>query len=73
MVNRQGEHVVGLMLMGLEDKCWIRFLLPMFCKIDTKKAYEHFNWDCLIYFLRRMRFDERWVMQPRKNNLLLLH
>jgi len=26
-----------------------------------KKAYDHVNWDLLIYVMRRMGFGERWI------------
>jgi hypothetical protein len=30
------------------------------CKLDLEKAYDHVNWDFLIYLLRRCGFSEKW-------------
>ena len=31
------------------------------CKLNIEKAYDHVNWDLLIYMMRRMVFRERWI------------
>jgi hypothetical protein len=32
----------------------------LLCKLDLEKAYDHVNWDFLLYMLQRCRFGERW-------------
>ena len=32
----------------------------LMCKLDLEKAYDHVNWDSLLYMLKRCGFGERW-------------
>ena len=35
-------------------------VLGVLCKLDVEKAYNHVNWDFLIYMLDRCGFHEKW-------------
>jgi hypothetical protein len=32
----------------------------LLCKLDLEKAYNHLNWDFLLYLLHRCGFGEKW-------------
>jgi hypothetical protein len=39
----------------------LRFREPgVICKMDLKKAFDHVNWEFLLYMLRRCGFGGKW-------------
>jgi hypothetical protein len=37
-----------------------RMRSSVLCKLDLEKAYDHVNWDFVLYLLQRCGFGERW-------------
>jgi hypothetical protein len=42
------------------DSCLRSHLPHVVCKLDIEKAYDHVNWDCLLFLLDRMGFGFKW-------------
>ena len=42
------------------DSCMKSGIRGVLCKLDLEKAYDHVNWEFLLYMLRRCEFSARW-------------
>jgi hypothetical protein len=57
-----GYQVLDSVLIANEvlDTCMRSAVLGVICKLDLEKAYDHINWNFLLYLLKRCGFGERW-------------
>jgi hypothetical protein len=52
--------VESLLVNGLVSVSRIKSSVPgVLCRLDLEKAYDHVNWEFLLYFLRRCGFGEK--------------
>ena len=58
----QGKQIIDSVLIANEilDSRLKQGNPGVLCKLDIKKAYDHVNWDFLLYLLRRYGFSRQW-------------
>jgi hypothetical protein len=58
----EGYQILGLVLIANEFlDCRIWTSTPwVICKLDIGKEYDHANWDCLFFMVKRVGFGEKW-------------
>ena len=56
----KGRQILDSVLIANECSRFKASNLGVLCKLDLEKAYDHVNWDFLIYLLRRCGFSEKW-------------
>jgi hypothetical protein len=58
----KGRQILDLVLIA--NECLNRMLKSeepgVLCKLDMEKAYDHVDWNFLLYLLRRCGFREKW-------------
>ena len=59
----QGRQILDVMLIGSEavDSRLKNNNLGLLLKLDIEKAYDHVNWDCLLFVMSNMGFRQRWI------------
>lgn len=55
----KGRQILGSVLIANECLGSRTGVPRVLCKLDLEKAYDHVNWDFLIYLLCRCGFSER--------------
>jgi hypothetical protein len=44
--------------------------LGVLCKLDMEEAYDHVDWNFLLYLLRRCGFGEKWCLWIKQSSRL---
>ncbi|MGV8048659.1 reverse transcriptase domain-containing protein, partial [Mycobacterium kansasii] len=59
----KGRQILDGALIANEvlHSCHRSKLKGIFCKLDVAKAYDHVDWNFLLYMLSRMGFGIKWI------------
>ena len=59
----QGRQILDVMLIDSEamDSRLKNNNLGLLLRLDIEKAYDHVNWDCLLFVMSNMGFRQRWI------------
>ena len=59
----EGRQILDVALIANEviDSLLKRNESRVLCKLDLEKAYDHINWNFLLFVMQSMGFGEKWI------------
>ena len=57
----EGRQILALIANEAIDSLLKRNESGVLCKLDIEKAYDHLNWNFLLFVMQRMGFGEKWI------------